>query len=384
MERSAFRGIAALRWIGWVWMATVQVLARGSLERPVVAVGLVALALGVTVWTTLLLRRDPSRLRSVLVVGVELAVAAALLVADGWVYDDDHVFSTEQSLGVAWPLAGVLSAGAAFGARSGLTAGLVMGLARAVSSVVHNPGPAAGDPELVLGLGAAQALSLVSTTVLYAVAGAVAGYAVGLFRRAERDVARAEAEVATVRAREEVARTLHDGVLQTLAAVERRAEDPALARLAREQDRDLRRFLFGASGDRLVGSGDLGDALREAAARCEAAHGVRIEVLVPDDLPVVAPDVVAALAGAAGEAMNNAGKHAAAGRVVVYVEPEDGGVFCSVRDDGRGFDVTGTAEGVGLSRSIRDRIAEVHGTVEVESEAGAGTEVRLHVPAASA
>jgi signal transduction histidine kinase len=67
--------------------------------------------------------------------------------------------------------------------------------------------------------------------------------------------------------------------------------------------------------------------------------------------------------------------------VTVYAEPVDGGgVLCSVHDDGRGFDTDDTREGVGLSQSVRARMAEVGGRVEIESQPGNGTEVRLWLP----
>ena len=111
-----------------------------------------------------------------------------------------------------------------------------------------------------------------------------------------------------------MARTLHDGVLQTLAIVERRATDPALARMAREQERELREYLFGAA--RATAGADhadtdVGPPLRAAAARCEDHFGSRVQVVVADDLPDLPPANVAALAGAAAEAMVNAGKHGA-------------------------------------------------------------------------
>jgi signal transduction histidine kinase len=88
-----------------------------------------------------------------------------------------------------------------------------------------------------------------------------------------------------------------------------------------------------------------------------------------------------ALTGAVTEALTNAAKHGGASKVVVYVEPtDDDGVFCSVKDDGSGFDPETVPAGVGLDQSIRARLAEVGGEAEVVSRPGRGTEVRLTVP----
>jgi len=242
-------------------------------------------------------------------------------------------------------------------------AGVLIGLARLGAVVVNGAGIDSGG----------RVLSLVNTTVFYALGGAAAGYLA-------RQLRRAEAEISAARAREEVARTLHDGVLQTLAVVERRATDPALSRLAREQERELRDWLFGSAAPTGVVA-DVGAALRACAARFEDSFGGRAQVLVADDLPPLGAEAVAALTGAVGEAMMNAGKHGGAGKVQVYVEPDEpAGVFCSVKDDGRGFDVASTPEGVGLSRSIRGRVAEAGGRVEVTSAPGDGTEVLLWLP----
>jgi signal transduction histidine kinase len=55
-------------------------------------------------------------------------------------------------------------------------------------------------------------------------------------------------------------------------------------------------------------------------------------------------------------------------------------VFCSIKDDGTGFDPARTEEGVGLSRSIRGRISEAGGRVDVLSRPGDGAEVCLWLP----
>jgi signal transduction histidine kinase len=340
-------------------MAIVLLVSRDDLQgpggRPWLAVLLVGAALAVSAGATYLVRTDPERLLAIPALATELAVGFALGAGDGWAYAHDHA----QSLGSVWPLAGVLTAGAALAGRGGAIAGAVVGLGRLCGDLLQ-----ARSTEPLADL----SVSASSTFVLYALAGGAAGYATVKLREAER-------EISTVRAREEVARTLHDGVLQTLAVVQRRASDPDLARLAREQERELREYLFGAE----PAGGELGPQLRRAAARFEDHFGGVARVVLADDLPGLAPGVVDALAGAVAEALTNAGKHGEASVVTVYAEPDGGAVFCSVKDDGRGFD--GTPEGVGLTRSVRGRIAEVGGRVEVDGNPGRGTEVRLWVPA---
>lgn len=359
MEQGILAGLAAYRWAAWAWMGAVLLLSREELVNAPLAYVLVGVALAITIAATAS-ARETRTIRPPLV-GAEVACGAALLAADGWAYGPGHAFSIALSLGVAWPLAGVLSAGVAGGPWAGLGAGLLMGAAR-LAAVWAN-----GIREL----DGARILSLVTTTVLFVLAGVVAGHVTRLLRRAER-------EISAARAREEVARTLHDGVLQTLAVIERRADDPLLARMARDQGSSLREFIAGL---RDSSDPDLAAALRAAGTRYEDSFGGRVQVIVADDLPAPKPARATALAGAVGEALTNAGKHGGATTVTVFVEPDDdGGVFCSVKDDGRGFDPASTSEGLGISRSIRERLDEVGGHVEIESRAGGPTEIRMWVP----
>jgi signal transduction histidine kinase len=383
VERGLLRGLAVFRWAAWIWMATVLALARRALERPLPAVALVGLALVVTVVITVRLRGDARRAAVPSLVGAEVTVALALQLADGWVYRAPHVFLPEQPLGVGWPTAAILSAGLAFGPVVGVGAGVLLGLGRAVSSTLAVT-PAPAELAFLGPLTPAQTLSLVTTTVLYAFAGGVAGYATRVLREAERRVADAERSLGEAHARETLARQLHDGVLQTLALVERRTDDPALARLARDQERDLRGHLFATGDERVLGRGTLGDALRAAASRHEAMHGGRVEVVVPDDLPELESSHVEALTGAVGEALTNAAKHAEASRTVVSAEPLGDGVAVSVLDDGTGFDPDLVPEGVGRSRSIRGRIEELGGEATWRSRPGHGCEVRLVLPGGAA
>ncbi len=52
----------------------------------------------------------------------------------------------------------------------------------------------------------------------------------------------------------------------------------------------------------------------------------------------------------------------------------------TIRDHGCGFDMAYTPVGFGLRGSIIERMAEIGGSVEVESTLGTGTRVRLTVP----
>jgi signal transduction histidine kinase len=351
MEEALVVGLSVLRWAAWGWMAAVLAVSHRHLDRPWLAVGLVVVALVFTAEAWLWARRTPRRLLSVSAVAVESVIALALVVGDGFVYGSGHAFSTSQSLGSVWPLVSVLSAGLVFGARWGAGSGLVLGVGRLGATLANG----------VRHFDGARTMSLVNTAVFYAVAGAVAGYVTALLRRAEREISAAQA-------REEVARTLHDGVLQTLAIVERRSSDP---------DRDLRRYLFGDYDEASV-TADLGAALRAAAARFETNFGVRADVIVADDVPELDAEAIRALAAAVGEALTNTGKHAAASRVTVYAEPtDDGKIFCTVKDDGHGYDPAQVPQGVGITRSIVGRMADIGGRAEVRSRPGRGTEVCL-------
>jgi len=78
------------------------------------------------------------------------------------------------------------------------------------------------------------------------------------------------------------------------------------------------------------------------------------------------------------EALTNARQHSGAKSVVVTLKVEGSDLVAEIKDDGQGFEMEGTA-GVGLS-SMQERAAIVDGELEIESEVGKGTSVRLRVP----
>jgi signal transduction histidine kinase len=78
------------------------------------------------------------------------------------------------------------------------------------------------------------------------------------------------------------------------------------------------------------------------------------------------------------EALTNVRYHSAAKSVVVILKVEGSDLVAEISDDGRGFELE-AVPGVGLS-SMQERATVVGGKLEVESEVGRGTRVRLRVP----
>ena len=186
--------------------------------------------------------------------------------------------------------------------------------------------------------------------------------------------------------REAVAAHLHDSVLQTLTLIQRRAAEPdadprVMGALARRQERELRRWLYGHSESWQPGT-RLRDALESTAADVEDLHGITVELVVVGDTSL--DDRSHALVGAAREAMVNAAKFSGCTSVSVYAEAGDAlSVF--VRDRGVGFDPASIpSDRQGLRGSIVARMASVGGSAVVHSSPGNGAEIELTLPTANA
>jgi signal transduction histidine kinase len=195
-----------------------------------------------------------------------------------------------------------------------------------------------------------------------------------------RLLASREAErTARVRSEERaaVAAHLHDSVLQTLALIQRHAEDPkAVARLARSQERELRTWLY--EPEKAAG-GTWAALVEGMVAEVEADHALTVESVVVGDTPV--DDALAALGAATKEALVNAAKHSGATSADLYTEVTPQRVEVFVRDRGAGFDPGDVpADRRGLRDSVTGRLARVGGTATVRSAPGEGTEVEMYLP----
>jgi signal transduction histidine kinase len=196
--------------------------------------------------------------------------------------------------------------------------------------------------------------------------------------RLARSLASERAERIRSEERSEISAHLHDSVLQTLALVQQRSDDPrAVAALARRQERELRAWL----GRRSAPGGEdrLAAALEGAADEVERDHGVRVEVVTVGDAEL--DDRSRALVAAAREAMVNAAKFGGGSAVDVYAEAGGDGLQVFVRDRGPGFDPEQVAaDRRGVRESIVGRMQRHGGRAVIASREGEGTEVELTLP----
>jgi len=190
--------------------------------------------------------------------------------------------------------------------------------------------------------------------------------------------------------RADIAAHMHDSVLQTLALIQRQAEQPReVRRLARGQERELRTWLYGPTGYGQVGSppgaagtpaaSTVAEAITSAAAEVEDTYAIAVHPVVVGDCAL--DESLAALVQASREAMVNAAKHAEVGEVSLYAEVEPDTVHVFVRDRGVGFDPAAVPDDRhGLVDSVHGRMGRHGGAASLRSSPGEGTEVHLEMP----
>ena len=208
---------------------------------------------------------------------------------------------------------------------------------------------------------------------------------------AEIDESRGRIQAAADDERRRIERDLHDGAQQRLVALrikielaeELLREDPAkgLSRLHLLGDEvtdtldEIRSIARGVYPSLLAERG-LPEALHAAALRAPMETHVS-----PDGVGRYPQAVESAVYFCCLEALQNAAKHApGASRVTVDLHEDDRLRF-EVSDDGEGFDVRASADGMGLT-NMRDRLEAVGGTLRDPVGAGAGVADRGERPAA--
>lgn len=357
-----WRGLVVYRVLTLVSAGVVVLLRLDEYASPAGALavfGVMAVWSAVTAWGYL----RPGTRRGPLAVA-DLAVTVAVMGTTPLVQTPAQLAADAPVMGSIWTPGAALACALAFGVAGGL-----------VGAVVVSAALVAVSAQLATELGDIQLIVLTSLTV---------GFAATVLRRQAERVRRAVALAAAAAERERLARAVHDGVLQVLAHVKRRGTQlggPAaeLGALAGEQEIALRTLLTtGPAAPDAEGRRDLAAALRTLASG-------RVTVAAPAHaVPLPAGDVdelVAAVSAALANVALHVGPQAPAW---VLLEDTGDAVEISVRDDGPGIPdgrlAEAEAEGrLGVARSLRGRVADLGGTITLDTGPGRGTEWTIRV-----
>lgn len=384
---SLVAGALIFRWVWLAWMVALTLSSPDAIVEPGWTWTSIGAAAAMTVWLTLARRSVPG-----MALWLDLALSTWLVIASGLFVERGAVVSGRPFLATGYPLSTPLLWGALRGWGAGLATGSLLALAHLLSR------PANGVP--LNELSSEQLQNLAGAMLNYLVAGLAMGLVSGLLARSAALVQRANAEVvrerehsARLAERESLARQIHDSVLQALALVHKRGRELAaagdvpanevakLSEVAATQERELRALILRGPERAPLGDTALREEL-EAAVR--AVTGVPVQVSSVG--PVFVPRSVAAeLTAAVRQAVENAAEHSGASRVSVFAEREDGGIAVSVRDDGVGFDfderALAAAGKLGILKSMKGRIEDLGGKMQITSAPGSGTEIEFTVPA---
>ncbi|HEU5371278.1 MAG TPA: PspC domain-containing protein [Gaiellaceae bacterium] len=321
---------------------------------------------------------DPTLVRLVFALLSLAGGAGILLYFALWVWTSGrHPIPAVLILAIAtMALLGALGFSAAVVLGAGLMVGGVVLLARRGATL--RPGGSFFIPGVALAMaGAVVMLEHIGSSRAFVGPGALVGAFVLVLAPWVWRLTSERGERIRLAERAAIAARIHDSVLQTLALVQRDADDaPRVRALARRQERELRRWLYGSG----YGTANtFSDALAEAVADVEEAHLARIELATSGDAPL--DSSLAAVVLAAREAMTNAAKHAKTDDISVYAEVEPSLVAVFVRDRGAGFEPGHIgADRRGIADSIEDRMRRAGGSATITSSPGAGTEVELTMP----
>jgi PAS domain S-box-containing protein len=204
-------------------------------------------------------------------------------------------------------------------------------------------------------------------------------------------------ELAALEERQRLARELHDSVSQALYGITL-GTHTARTLLERDPSRvaepldyvlsqaeaaltGMRALIFELRPESLETEG-LVAALSRQVAALHARHEIEVSTEFCDepDLPL---KVKEELYRVAQEALHNTAKHARANNVNLRMHVDTEGVLLEVCDNGVGFDTTHSFPGhLGL-HSMRERIARLGGTLQIESTPGQGTCIRAQLPAST-
>jgi len=207
-------------------------------------------------------------------------------------------------------------------------------------------------------------------------------------------------EAAAQQERNRLARDLHDSIKQQIFSINvaaataqtRWESDPEGARRAiadvrgsaREAMAEMEAMLQHLRPAPLENVG-LIEALRKQceALQHRAGATVTAEFSELPDNEILPPGAQEAIFRIAQEGLNNIARHARAKNVRLRLYQQNEGktpaIWLTLQDDGAGYDTAESYSGMGLS-NIKLRVAEIGGTVQIESAPSQGTSLTAHIP----
>jgi len=190
--------------------------------------------------------------------------------------------------------------------------------------------------------------------------------------------------------RSRIARELHDEVGQTLTGVmlqveglaakipkELREQLDELRETARSGTEDVRRIARQLRPEALEDLG-LRSALASLATSFGEQAGIQIQRRLEPDV-ALSEEQELVIYRVAQEALTNVARHADARRVELSLDDVSGQTVLIVRDDGRGLS-PGTLPSSRGIRGMRERAMLIGAQLEINSQPGGGTEIRLSIP----
>lgn len=194
--------------------------------------------------------------------------------------------------------------------------------------------------------------------------------------------------------RQTLSRELHDQVGQTLTAIKidvARAEQSLLpsqkdvgerlqrARLGADETLEIIRRMSMLLRPSMLDDLGLSAALGWYTKQFSASTAIRVNLnddgsadLLPDSGKISLYRIVQ-------EALTNCARHSEARSILIVLASEEDRYVMRIEDDGQGFTPARQAKGIGLI-GIEERVAEMGGTLTLDSKPGAGTRIRISIP----
>ena len=206
---------------------------------------------------------------------------------------------------------------------------------------------------------------------------------------------RRQLEIAADEERARIAHEIHDGVAQSMYALNLGLEN--CARLARRGDYstlndslnnlvplsrqtllEIRHYMYDLTP--LLSSEDrFEDLVKKQVGEFEAISQIPAHVEIRGGGLPMPVSVRAGIYRILHEALSNVLKHSGASEVRIELEVDSGNARMSVRDNGVGFDAGSPRAGFGLN-GMRRRAEDLGGTFTITSAKGAGTDTRVSLP----